>query len=106
MNKRQTGSEYEKRAAQYLQDKGVRVLELNYRNRKGEIDLIAQDGEYLVFVEVKYRKDSKKGSPEEAVNYRKRQNICFVVMRSHGIGTHLNMCGNWYRFYKVTAKLG
>ena len=71
MNKRQTGSEYEQKAAQYLQAKGVHVLELNYRNRKGEIDLIARDGDYLVFVEVKYRKDTRKGAPEEAVNYRK-----------------------------------
>lgn len=89
MNRRQTGSEYEQKAAQYLQAKGVQVLELNYRNRKGEIDLIAHDGDYLVFVEVKYRKDTCKGVPEEAVNYRKRQNICRVAdyyRMTHGIG--------------------
>lgn len=88
MNKRQTGSEYEQKAAQYLQAKGVHVLELNYRNRTGEIDLIARDGDYLVFVEVKYRKDTRKGVPEEAVNYRKRQNICHVAdyyRMTHGI---------------------
>mgnify|MGYP003020994955 FL=1 len=88
MNKRQTGSEYEQKAAQYLQAKGVHVLELNYRNRTGEIDLIARDGDYLVFVEVKYRKDTRKGAPEEAVNYRKRQNICHVAdyyRMTHGI---------------------
>ena len=88
MNRRQTGSEYEQKAAQYLQAKGVHVLELNYRNRKGEIDLIAHDGDYLVFVEVKYRKDTCKGAPEEAVNYRKRQNICRVAdyyRMTHGI---------------------
>ena len=89
MNRRQTGSEYEQKAAQYLQAKGVQVLELNYRNRKGEIDLIAHDGDYLVFVEVKYRKDTCKGAPEEAVNYRKKQNICRVAdyyRMTHGIG--------------------
>ncbi len=88
MNKRQTGSEYEQKAAQYLQAKGVHVLELNYRNRKGEIDMIARDGDYLVFVEVKYRKDTRKGAPEETVNYRKRQNICHVAdyyRMTHGI---------------------
>ena len=88
MNKRQTGSEYEQKAAQYLQAKGVHVLELNYRNRKGEIDLIARDGDYLVFIEVKYRKDTRKGALEEAVNYRKRQNICHVAdyyRMTHGI---------------------
>ena len=89
MNKRQTGSEYERRAAQFLESKGVRVLEVNYRNRKGEIDHIARDREYLVFVEVKYRKNVQKGSPEEAVNYKKRQNICRVAdyyRMTHGIG--------------------
>lgn len=89
MNRRQTGSEYEQKAAQYLQANGVHVLELNYRNRKDEIDLIAHDGDYLVFVEVKYRKDTCKGAPEEAVNYRKRQNICRVAdyyRMTHGIG--------------------
>ena len=88
MNKRQTGSEYEQKTAQQLQAKGDHVLELNYRNRKGEIDLIARDGDYLVFIEVKYRKDTRKGAPEEAVNYRKRQNICHVAdyyRMTHGI---------------------
>ena len=89
MNKRQTGSKYEQKAVQYLQAKGVHVLELNYRNRKCEIDLIAHDGDYMVFVEVKYRKDTCKGAPEEAVNYRKKQNICRVAdyyRMTHGIG--------------------
>ena len=55
MNNRRTGSEYEARAAEYLTANGYRILERNFRCRQGEIDLIAQDGSYLVFVEVKYR---------------------------------------------------
>ena len=57
MNTRKKGMEYERAAAGYLQRCGVRILEYNYRNRRGEIDLIGKDGEYTVFFEVKYRKD-------------------------------------------------
>ncbi|MBO5144418.1 MAG: YraN family protein [Lachnospiraceae bacterium] len=79
MNTRKTGTEYEQLAVRYLQKQGVRILECNYRNRKGEIDLIGRDGEYTVFFEVKYRKDSSRGYPTEAVNYRKRKTICSVA---------------------------
>lgn len=75
MNKRQTGSEYEQKAAEYLEAKGMQILHRNFRIRSGEIDLIARDGRYLVFVEVKYRKDKRKGTALEAVNPRKQQTI-------------------------------
>lgn len=79
MNTRKKGAEYEEKAAQYLQSQGVHILECNYRNRKGEIDLIGRDGDYLVFFEVKYRKDNEMGNPAEAVNYGKQKNICKVA---------------------------
>ena len=69
MNKRKTGTEYEELAARWLTGKGFEILEKNYRCRIGEIDLIARDGRYLVFVEVKYRSDEKAGDPSEAVNW-------------------------------------
>lgn len=47
-NKRMEGSRYEQLAARYLEQKGMDVLELNYRCRTGEIDIIARDGGYLV----------------------------------------------------------
>lgn len=75
MNKRQTGAKYEQRAAQLLEERGYRILERNFLCRQGEIDLIAEDGEYLVFVEVKYRQDAQMGCGTEAVNARKRQRI-------------------------------
>ena len=59
-NKRMEGSRYEQLAARYLEQKGMDVLELNYRCRTGEIDIIARDGGYLVFVEVKYRKTKSR----------------------------------------------
>ena len=75
MNRRKTGQEQEERAARYLEEKGYQILEKNYRIRTGEIDLIARDGRYLVFVEVKYRRDNRMGDPLEAVDVRKQQRI-------------------------------
>ncbi len=80
MNKRTIGSAYEQVAAAFLESRGYRILELNYRNRYGEIDIIARDGQYLVFVEVKYRKDLSEGLPAQAVNYNKQRKITKVAM--------------------------
>lgn len=75
MNRRAEGSAYEKRAAQYLEEHGYEILSYNYRCRQGEIDLIAQDGAYLAFVEVKYRKDARGGYGSEAVGLQKQRRI-------------------------------
>ncbi len=74
-NNRQLGTRYEQVAAQYVQRQGAVVLERNYRCRMGEIDLILRDGRYLVFAEVKYRKDLSKGDPGEAVHIYKQKRI-------------------------------
>ena len=79
MNKRKTGEKYEVIAAEQLTSRGYRILERNYRCPIGEIDLIAMDGDTLVFVEVKYRSYLDKGFPEEAVTYRKQQKISRVA---------------------------
>ena len=55
MNHVEKGHYYEQEAADYLISCGYQILEANYRCRHAEIDLIAMDGDYLVFVEVKYR---------------------------------------------------
>lgn len=75
-NRRQTGARYEELAAEYLENQGLFILEKNYRCRQGEIDLIARDDEYLVFVEVKYRRGEEKGISLEAVDGRKQKRIC------------------------------
>lgn len=75
MNKRQTGTAYEEQAAKWLEAHGYRILKRNYRCRQGEIDLIAEDGPCLVFIEVKYRRDSQTGHPAEAVDIRKQRRI-------------------------------
>lgn len=69
-----TGEQGEKTAEDYLIAKGYRVVERNYRHRRGEIDLIAWYGErLLVFVEVKTRHNELFGGPEEAVTVKKQK---------------------------------
>ena len=89
MNTRKKGAEYEQVTAAYLENHGVKILERNYRNRRGEIDLIGKDNEYTVFFEVKYRKNDEKGSPAEAVTFTKQRTICRVAdyyRMTHGMG--------------------
>ena len=78
-NLRNVGSAYEEQAVRFLEKYDVRIVERNFRNRFGEIDLIGYDGEYLVFFEVKYRSADKSGYAEDAVGSRKRHTICKVA---------------------------
>lgn len=75
MNQREVGTAYEKMAGAYLETQGYEILEYNFRCRQGEIDIVARDGTYLVFVEVKYRRNGSAGNPLEAVNRKKQQTI-------------------------------
>ena len=70
-----SGDYGEEIAVKYLIDKGYAIVEKKYRCRAGEIDIIARDGGYYVFVEVKLRRNLSKGYPREAVGYSKRQKI-------------------------------
>lgn len=79
MNKRKIGKDYENQAEKYLESYGFRILERNFRVRQGEIDIIGYHKGILVFVEVKYRKDEKKGLPEEAITLKKQRQICKVA---------------------------
>lgn len=79
-NGRQVGAAFEEKACLFLKEKGMRILERNFRVRQGEIDIIAKDRGTLVFVEVKYRKDGSRGLPEEAVDFRKQRQICRVAL--------------------------
>ena len=78
-NKRQTGSRYEQMAAEYLKQQGYRILEMNFRCRDGEVDIVAEEASCLVFVEVKYRSSEKYGLPQEAVTRRKQRSISRVA---------------------------
>ena len=78
MNKRELGDGRELLACGYLEEQGAHILERNFRCRQGEIDIIAKDGAYLCFVEVKYRSDDRFGQPQEAVGIIKQKRICKV----------------------------
>lgn len=78
-NKRHTGKYYEDIAAEYLEKQGLKIISRNYRCYFGEIDLIVLDKEYLVFVEVKYRRTLHQGNSLSAVDYKKQRVISKVA---------------------------
>jgi putative endonuclease len=59
---------------------GYRIVRTNYRTRYGEIDIVARDGDCLVFVEVKTKSSGDYGPPEEAVDERKRKKIAKTAL--------------------------
>lgn len=88
-NNRSTGSRYEDEAAAFLLRQGYEILERNFYCRRGEIDLIAREGHYLVFVEVKYRRTTDSGDPAEAVDTRKKHRMIQAAryyLYTHGYG--------------------
>ncbi len=72
------GNAAEHEAAAFLKSKGIEILRTQYRNRFGEIDIIAKDGSEVVMVEVKARKDHEFGYPEESVTPSKLRKIRMV----------------------------
>ena len=62
-------------AADYLQRKGYTIIERDWKSGKRDLDIIAQDGNVIVFVEVKTRRNRLFGEPEESVDYHKLQNL-------------------------------
>ncbi len=75
MNKRTEGAKYEALARIYLEEKGYRILACNFRCLRSEVDLIAREGKYLVFVEVKERSSDALGFGAESVDRRKQERI-------------------------------
>ena len=75
MNTKEIGDFGEKMACECLEKQGITVLKRNFHARCGEIDIIAKDGETIVFVEVKTRLSKSYGVPAEFVDYRKQEKI-------------------------------
>jgi putative endonuclease len=82
------GRSSEARAARYLRKQGYRILEVNYQNRLGEIDIIAREGDTLVFVEVKARRNPLLQTPKAAVTARKQRKIVQVAQAYLKAGDH------------------
>ena len=82
------GNRGERKAARFLRKQGFRIIARQYANRHGEIDLIARDGDSIVFVEVKTRRSDSAGLPFEAVTsekQRKMTNTALVWLKRRGL---------------------
>lgn len=77
---RTKGQQQERLAESYLKQQGLRLVTRNYQCKMGEIDLIMQHGDTLVFVEVRYRKTNQFGSASETVDYRKQKKLMNTAM--------------------------
>ncbi len=75
MKRKSTGDLGERLALEFLRKRGYRILETNFRCRAGEIDIIARQGETLVFVEVRTKTNLEFGSPEESLSQAKREHL-------------------------------
>lgn len=78
--RRNLGNKGEDIAVNHLCRNGYTVLQRNYRNHSGEIDIIAKEGDILTFIEVKTRRTETHGCPSAAVTYRKQQQISKVAL--------------------------
>ena len=85
MNNRKIGSVYEQAAGYYLEQQGYEILQYNYRCHAGEIDIVARDGSYIVFCEVKYRKGRGTGNALDAVNEKKQRVLCRCALFYYNI---------------------
>ena len=74
------GERGENLAVWYLKKNGYKIIEQNYRNRIGEIDIVARDKKTIVFVEVKSRRSMRYGSPKWAVTPQKQRKISMVAL--------------------------
>ena len=80
-NTRQRGSEWEAAAETLLQQRGLTTVARNFHGRIGEIDLVMLDGQTLVFIEVRYRRDDGHGSGAASVIPAKQRRITFAAKR-------------------------
>ncbi|QQG40769.1 MAG: YraN family protein [Candidatus Levyibacteriota bacterium] len=91
---RQTGILAENLAAEELAKKGYSILERNFSNRYGEIDIIAKDKEMLIFVEVKAKRGIEFGTPEEmitAYKLKRVQNMATIYMKGKNLPCRIDV---------------
>jgi putative endonuclease len=88
VSRRAVGERGEQLALEHLRSQGYEILARNWRTREGEVDLVARDGESIVFVEVKARTGAEFGTPEEAVTPAKRrklQRAAWAYLEAHAL---------------------
>jgi len=92
-HRRTLGQKGEAHAADYLTQKGYTIIDRNYRTSYGEIDIVARQGESIVFVEVKTRASHSLGPPEIAITRRKAQHMRNAA--EDYIQNHPGLSDNW-----------
>jgi len=93
LNRQETGKLGEKLARKLLQKKGYHILETNFRCRAGEIDIVAQKEDCLVFVEVRTKSSRDFCTPEESITESKKERL--ITSALHYIDSHHDLPSSW-----------
>ena len=93
MKRRDTGILGEKLAGDFLKKRGYHIIETNYRCPEGEVDIVARDKDFLVFVEVRTKTSLAFGSPEESITPAKKERMRAVAYSY--LETHDNLPQLW-----------
>jgi putative endonuclease len=102
LTRQELGALGERHAARALRAAGLQLLERNFRCRRGELDLIAREGDTLVFIEVRTRTDTNVMTPLESVNERKQARI-ILLAREYLRTRRMPECRCRYDVVEVTA---
>ena len=93
MKRRETGALGERLAGEFLRERGYTIIENNYRCAEGEVDIVARDGDDLVFVEVRTKRSRRFGTPEESITAAKQEKLRAVAARYRE--THEGLPESW-----------
>ena len=93
MNRQETGKHGEKLALEFLKRKGYHIHETNFRCREGEIDIVARQKDFLVFVEVRTKSNLAFGTPEESITQHKKMKLVTTALSY--IDSHQNLPSLW-----------
>jgi len=93
MNRQEVGKLGEKMAQKFLKKRGYRVRETNFHCRGGEIDIVAQQRDCLVFIEVRTKRSLDFGTPEESITQAKKEKLIALALTY--IDTHQNLPPLW-----------
>ena len=93
MNRQEVGKLGEKLAQKFLKKKGYHIRETNFHCPRGEIDIIARQGDYLVFVEVRTKSNLDFGTPEESITQAKKEKL--IASSLAYINTQQNLPSLW-----------
>jgi putative endonuclease len=93
MSRRELGKLGEKLAQKFLKKRGYHILETNFHCREGEIDIVAQQKDYLVFIEVRTKSNLDFGTPEESITQSKKEKLVSLALTY--INDHQNLPSLW-----------